>query len=255
MAGQGDARPRVGFLVAGVQKGGTTALYDYLVEHPDLLMADVKETHFFDDESRDWGRPDYGAYHAMFSPPSDGRLRLWGEATPIYAYWPGSLERIAAYNPDIRLILVFRDPVDRAWSHWKMEYARGAETQPFAWCIREGRARVATDPSAPGFHRVYSYVERGFYGAQVQRLLGLFRREQLLFLRSEDLKTQPGRILGKVCDFLNAPALPCLQIKESHVAKAMDYGQIISQEDRDYLARQFAEDQRNLFSLAGISFQ
>ena len=102
---------------------------------------------------------------------------------------------------------------------------------------------------------MYSYVERGFYGAQVQRLLGLFRREQLLFLRSEDLKTQPGRILGKVCDFLNAPALPCLQIKESHVAKSMDYGQIISQEDRDYLARQFAEDRRNLFSLTGISFQ
>jgi len=255
MAGEGDARPRVGFLVAGVQKGGTTALYDYLVEHPALLMADVKETHFFDDESRDWGRPDYGAYHAMFTPPSDGRPRLWGEATPIYAYWPGSLERIAAYNPDIRLILVFRDPIDRAWSHWKMEYARGAETRPFAWCIREGRARVETDPSAPGFHRVYSYVERGFYGAQVQRLLGLFRREQLLFLRSGDLKTQPGRILGKVCDFLNAPALPGLQIKESHVAKDIDYGQIISQDDRDYLARQFAEDQRNLFSLTGIRFQ
>lgn len=245
-------QPKVGFLVAGVQKGGTTALYDYLLGHPDLQLADVKEAHFFDDESLDWRRPDYDRYHAMFSPPADGRQRLWGEATPIYIYWPRSLERIAAYNPAMRLILVFRDPVERAWSHWKMEYARGAETQPFAWCIREGRSRVDTDPSAPGFHRVYSYVERGFYGAQVQNLLSLFPREQLLFLRSEDLRSEPEPILGRVCDFLNAPSFPSVTAREVHVSKSMDYGKSITRDDRSYLSEIFRPDQRILSELTGM---
>ena len=172
---------RISFLVAGVQKGGTTALFHYLDDLPGVQMAPAKEVHFFDDETGvDWARPDYARLHAAF-PGADGRPR--GEATPIYVYWPNCLERIARYNPAMRLILLFRDPVERAWSQWKMEYARGWETEPFAWCVRQGRARVDS-PEAPGFHRVFSYVERGFYGAQLARVFQLFPREQVLALRS-----------------------------------------------------------------------
>ncbi|PHY19623.1 sulfotransferase [Caulobacter sp. BP25] len=245
---------RIGFLVAGVQKGGTTALFDYLVEHPDLSLPVVKEAHFFDDETNvDWSRPDYAPYEALFSADPGGR-RLRGEATPIYLYWPNSLERIAAYNPEMRLILIFRDPIERALSHWKMEYARGAETEPFAWCVRDGRARVATDPNAPGFHRVYSYVERGFYGAQLRRLLSIFPREQLLFLRSDDLRAEPERILCTVCDFLNAPPFGRIEAKESHVAKTIDYGAGITEDDRAYLKSVFEDDQIIFTRLSGISF-
>src|ERR1700749_2869059 len=85
------ATPLVTFLIAGVQKGGTTALYDYLADYPDLALSRVKEVHFFDDESRDWARPDYGAYHAQFDDPAG---RPCGEATPIYLYWLRALERV-----------------------------------------------------------------------------------------------------------------------------------------------------------------
>src|SRR5688572_4249341 len=112
--------PRVTFLIAGVQKGGTTALFDYLGDYPDIVLADAKELHFFDDEAQDWSAPDYGAYNARFSDPAG---RPCGEATPIYTYWPNSLERIAAYNPAMKLVVMLRDPVERAWSHWRMEYA------------------------------------------------------------------------------------------------------------------------------------
>ncbi|MCR5877530.1 sulfotransferase domain-containing protein [Phenylobacterium sp. J367] len=115
--------PRVDFIIAGVQKGGTTALFDYLSDEPRIALPRVKEVHFFDDEGQDWAQPDYGAYHAHWDAPPDGRPR--GEATPIYVYWPNSLERIAAYNPAMKLIVLLRDPVQRAWSHWRMEYARG----------------------------------------------------------------------------------------------------------------------------------
>src|SRR3978361_174698 len=146
------AEDRVAFIVAGVQKGGTTALFDYLGDEPGVSLSRVKEVHFFDDESQAWPRQDYGAYHANFASP-DGRPR--GEAAPIYLYWPHSLEPTAAYTPAMKLIVMLRDPVARAWSHWKMEYARGVETQPFAWCIREGRQRLfETQPW--GVHREFS---------------------------------------------------------------------------------------------------
>ncbi len=244
--------PKVQFSVAGVQKGGTTALFDYLSEHPDFLLPAIKEVHFFDDESQDWSAPDYRRYHAHFVQPQDGRRRLWGEATPIYGYWPNSLERVAAYNPDMRLIFIFRDPVERAWSHWKMEFARGAEAEPFAWCIRQGRERINTDPTTPGHHRVYSYVERGFYGAQVQRAKRLFPARQLLFLRSEDLKRQPERVLGAVCDFLDAPRLKSIVQKTSHTAKDIDYGCEITQADRKYMDDIFLEDKEVFFQETGI---
>ena len=105
--------PLVNFIVVGVQKAGTTALFDYLGDSPAVALSKVKEVHFFDDETVDWSKPDYGPYHAQFE--SSAPAALHGEATPIYLYWPGSLERIAAYNPDIRLIVMLRDPVERAW--------------------------------------------------------------------------------------------------------------------------------------------
>jgi len=244
---------RVDFLVAGVQKGGTTALFHYLNDLPGVQMAPAKEVHFFDDEANvDWADPDYGRLHAAFPPP-DGRVR--GEATPIYLYWPNCLERIARYAPGMKLVFVFRDPVERAWSQWRMEYARGWETEPFAWCVREGRARVDS-PEAPGFHRVYSYVERGFYAQQLARALTLFPREQMLLLRSEDLSRRPDEALARICDFVGAPrpSGPVTPRREL-VAKDIDYGRPITDEDWAYLRGLFAEDIARFGELSGLSVE
>ena len=236
--------PRVAFLVAGVQKGGTSALFEYLRDMPGLQLPAVKEAHFFDDETIDWGRPDYEAYHRLFEP--DGRLR--GEATPIYIYWPNALERIAAYNPAMKLILLFRDPVERAWSHWKMEYAKGKEREPFAWCIREGRARLEHgDAAAPGFHRVFSYVERGFYGRQVERLLSLFPREQCLFLRSEQLREDPAGALTAVCSFLGQSRPAGIAPRIVHPARARQYPSELLPSDIAMLRELYTPDMK-LFS-------
>jgi hypothetical protein len=245
-----SASPRVRFLVAGVQKGGTTALFHYLDDLPSVQMAPVKEIHFFDDETGvDWAAPDYGPLHAAF-PALDERPR--GEATPIYLYWPNCLERIRAYDPGMKLVFLFRDPVARAWSQWQMEYARGWETEPFAWCIREGRARVDS-PEAPGFHRVYSYVERGFYGAQLERLLTIFPREQVLLLTSDQLKADPAATLARICGFIGVegPAGPVAHRREL-VAKDIDYGQALTDRDKDYLRGIFADDLARFAMLSGL---
>jgi hypothetical protein len=244
------AEDRVAFIIAGVQKGGTTALFDYLGEEPGLSLSQVKEVHFFDDESQDWAAPDYAAYHAQFA-PFDGRPR--GEATPIYAYWPESLERIRVYNLAMKLIVMLRDPVQRAWSHWKMEYARGVEQRPFAWCIREGRQRLF-DAEPWGFHRETSYVERGFYGEQMARLLGLFPRDQLLILRAEDLRADPGAMLAQARRFLGLAKGAAPAAREVHVGQEMDYRSQLTEADIGHLRALYSRDQARLADLTGVRF-
>lgn len=243
-------QPLVSFIIAGVQKGGTTALFDYLGEYPDIALPDFKELHFFDDDRRDWDRPDYADYHARFGDPAG---RPCGEATPIYAYWPNSLERIAAYNPAVKLILVLRDPVQRAWSHWRMEYARGVETHPFAWCIREGRQRLF-DADPWGHHREFSYVERGFYGEQIERLYALFPREQALVLTSDRLRAAPGETLGEVRSFLGLGPAPTPAAREVHVGREMDYPSELTAKDVDHLRAVYAADAERLAGLTGLRF-
>jgi hypothetical protein len=242
--------PVVTFLIAGAQKGGTTALYDYLREAPDIALSRTKEPHFFDDEAQDWARPDYAAYHAQFDDPAG---RPCGEATPIYLYWPNSLERIAAYNPAMRLVIALRDPIERAWSHWRMEYSRGPETLPFAAAIRGGRMRLF-DAEPWGVHREFSYVERGYYGEQLERLFGLFPREQVLVVRSEDLRADPGPVLATLRAFLGLPPAEAPAPRESHVAVEMDYGSELTPEDAAFLRGLYAKDDARLAALTGISF-
>lgn len=231
---------RLAFLVAGVQKAGTSALHDYLSEVPGLQLPASKELHFFDDERRvDWSAPDYGPLHAAFV--ADDRLR--GEATPITLYWPQALERVSAYNPAMRLVLLFRDPVGRAFSQWRMEWARGTERMPFAQAIREGRARMAGAAPVPGFDRVASYVERGFYGRQLARALRLFGRERVLCLAQDELERDPDAVVAQVCRYLEvaAPAGP-LRPRRVRAAPAIDYPSALMPDDAAYLRACFAAE-------------
>lgn len=244
-----NADRKVGFVVAGVQKGGTSALFEYLRDLPGLQMPAVKEAHHFDDEAIDWSSPNHAAYHALFA--DDARLR--GEATPIYIYWPDSLERIARYNPSMKMILIFRDPIERAWSHWKMEYAKRKETHPFSWCIREGRSRL-TDTHGPtaGHHRVFSYVERGFYGRQVNRLFDLFPPAQCLLLRSEDLHNDPATQLETVSRFLDIAPPSSVTQRTVHPARTIDYPSVLEDDDRRLLAALYRPDLARFEAISGL---
>src|SRR5882724_3589098 len=171
---------RVSIFCGGAQKGGTTSLHAYLSEHPALSPPCRKEVHFFDAEHLDWTSPDYSVLDAFY-PRDDGDRRRF-DITPIYGFWPPSIARISEYNPDSRLIFLFRDPFDRAWSQWCMRYARGEETLPFAEAIRDGRRRMDGLPPLAPARRGQSYLERGFYAQQVRQALAHFPRTNLLFL-------------------------------------------------------------------------
>lgn len=196
----------VQFLIAGTQKGGTTALADYLRQHPALFIPAVKELHFFDDERLNWQSPQdlYRCYHEAFCGAPAGTT--WGDATPIYSYWWPAMARIWAYNPAMRLILCLRNPVERAYSHWAMETGRDWDALPFAKAIQTEAERCRT--ALPHQHRVFSYVSRGFYSEQLRRLWNFFPQEQTLILRQEQLLKNPTSTLCSVHRFLGVDPQP-----------------------------------------------
>jgi hypothetical protein len=233
---------KLDFLIAGVQKCGTTALHRYLAVHPGLFLSARKELHFFDNEQISWEPPDYSALHSHFVEAKEHQIT--GEATPIYVYWRPSLERIHAYNPNIKLIILLRDPIERAYSHWLLTVSKKKENMPFGRAIREGRGRFSEQ------HRGFSYVERGLYSGQIQRVLTLFPREHVLFLKMEDLRGQHALTLNKVCAFLGASAFdpipPVLYVKRRPPHAPMDMI------DRSYLADIFRNDIQEVRELTGL---
>lgn len=219
----GQKHRLVQFLIAGTQKGGTTALAGYLRQHPSLFIPAVKELHFFDDERLNWQRPQelYRSYHHAFRGTPDGTT--WGEATPIYSYWWPAMSRIWAYNPAMRLILCLRNPVERAYSHWAMETGRGWDAVAFAEAIQTEAERCRT--ALPHQHRVFSYLSRGFYSEQLRRLWSFFPREQTLILHQEQLLEDPSTTLSRVHRFLGVdpqPPTQTLRANSGSYASPMD---------------------------------
>lgn len=190
---------KVNFLIGGTQKGGTTTLDAYLRSHPSVLMSKQKEVHFFDNESHFCsGIVDYSIYHSNFEPNQNGMLI--GEATPIYMYWLPAPKRVLDYNPDMKWILVLRNPIERAYSHWNMERNRGAESLSFLDAVTYEKER--STENLPEQHRVYSYIDRGFYTTQIRRIWQYFPIEQTLFLKSETLRDNPSDAACKIFEFL-----------------------------------------------------
>jgi hypothetical protein len=236
---------RVNFLIAGVQKAGTSTLDGYLRQHPQIRMAKSKEIHFFDSNDRfRHAEPDYDAYHGFFPEPRDNVI--YGEATPAYVYWAEAVPRIWQYHPGMKLIVLLRDPAERAWSNWRMENQRGRDPWTFSMAIREERDRSME--VLPAQHRVFSYLDRGFYSEQIRRIFRFFRPGQVLFLKSEDLFAEPAPSLRKVFQFLEVEETPVtgnLILNQGCALGEMDGA------DRKYLRDIFRWDVEQVKSMLG----
>ena len=197
------------FLVIGAPKAGTTALHAALAGHPGLYMSPVKEPKFFLSDGPPptkggpgdaltyrehiWRRPDY---EALFDPAPAGTLR--GESTPLYLYDRAAMRRIRAALPDARLIVIVRDPVERAHSNWTHLWSAGLEpVGDFVRACGEEERRVAA-----GWASFWHYIGLGRYGEQLEYLFTLFPREQVLALRYRLLVDEPAQALDQICAFL-----------------------------------------------------
>src|SRR5713226_9455088 len=176
---------RLDFIVPGAQKSGTTALHYFLKKHPQIMLPDRLEMHFFDDEEIFAQPVNYELLHRHFRRVPGFRLRqgfggqagLAGEVTPSYLYWKPTMERIRNYNPQIKLIILLRNPIDRAFAHWNMQRFKDREPLGFLDALKEEPRRIAQPLTIES--RRFAYVDRGFYSRQLDRVFKFFPREQV----------------------------------------------------------------------------
>ncbi len=243
--GAAEQRQPPNFIIIGAQKGGTTSLYRYLTEHPEIGGASKKEVHFFDrsyDKGMDW-------YLAHF--PRRGEFPVVGEASPSYLFHPEVPGRVRRAVPDAKLIALLRNPVDRAFSQYQMNVRKGFEPLPFEEAIdREPeRLRLAADRSTTQW-RYSSYLARGLYAEHLEWWLAAFPRGQLLVLRSEDFFARPEEGLAEALAFLG---LPPWRPDAFEVYNPGAYGGM-RPETRARLAAFFAPHNRRLGELLGRDF-
>lgn len=243
----------IGYSIVGVQKAATSTLFDVLERHPQVAHGPFKEMQFFNAEELDWDNPDYRDYKAG---RRAGRQVIAGDATPLYLFWPRALERMHAYNPDMRLIAIFRDPVERLFSQWAMQRDRG-QAPDWPEFIEQYRSatlptEVPTTISRQAF-AARSGVSRGLYGQQLRRGLGIYPRDQWLLLEFRSLLADHAAALNQVTDFLGLrrfgtpPALPQLTKAPGSVAGTAPTGRDVAG-----LVELYAEDLRQFGELSGL---
>ncbi|HUJ06690.1 MAG TPA: sulfotransferase [Streptosporangiaceae bacterium] len=292
------------FFIAGVPKAGTTALHAALARHPSLCLSAVKEPKFFLTDGPPprrggpgdaktyrqhiWRREDY---EALFETVPAGALR--GESTPFYLYSRTAHQRIRALIPAARLIIVLRDPVERAHSNWAHLWSAGLDpVSDFVRACAEEDRRIAA-----GWADFWHYTALGRYGEQLRDLYSVFPREQVFVFRYRALIDSPAGALDQICAFLGVPegvltemprenvtAQPDLSLRHRALARAARAGSAVSEamphqagsammkhlerllqrdaaprkpltwEERQGLIPRFEEDIRLLESLTGHDF-
>ena len=235
-----------------MQKAGTSSLFELIAEHPQVARPKEKELQFFTKEKFNWRKPDYEEYNRSIQwKPSSA---IAGEGTPRYLFWPQAMERIRAYNPDMRIILSFRDPIERAFSHWSMAKGNAGIEADFGQAITNGWAthwpRTAKEA---GKGRGHTLVSRGFYGEQVEHALTLFDRDQFLLLDYHRVFTDLGPTLQRIAAFLGLDPFAELPT-EQHVLPAPKDLVADAPTGRDVsaLAGLYAADLRRFAELSGF---
>jgi hypothetical protein len=174
------------YLIAGAMRSGTTALNSYLREHPDVAVSSTKEVHFFDsfyDRGVEWYREQF---------PHSESARAVGEATPNYMFSTTALDRIKETLPDVKLVVMLRNPIDRAYSHYWHDKARGKTEGDFGENVKR---EMDGDQGL-------NYIARGRYRAQIEHILERFPPTALHVEVFEDMVDRPDDLYASVCRFI-----------------------------------------------------
>lgn len=231
--GWGTASWRSGpdFLVVGTKRGGTTSLWNNLLRHPEVAglfpqnRGRKSTDHYFEagGSSLRWYRSHFPTRRQVRHNERLGLGLVAGEASPYYMYGPHCLESAARDFPDVKVIMLLRDPVERAYSHFQERRKQGTEPLDFEAALAAEPLRLAPDESRwlhdPAYysavHDHMSYRSRGVYLPQVRRALEVFPRDQVLIMRSEDFYSGYQQAFDRVCGFLGVTGWD-LQHPEHH---------------------------------------
>jgi Sulfotransferase domain len=258
------------FLIVGVQKGGTTSLYKYLEQHPCVASAFAKEVHFFDNHTRDykygkgiaWYRSHfvYGIFR-LYHQLLHQKALITGEGSPDYIFDLHAPKRIAETLPRVKLIILLRNPVDRAYSHYlhNIRAFWDPKREPLSFeeaiaveadRLQGEREKLLRDESYFSYSYMhYSYLRRGLYADQLETWFNLYSREQILILQSEKFFADPRNIFNQVLDFLELPQLELSEYKPYNART--EKTSAIAPDTRAKLIEYFKPHNQRLYQLLG----
>lgn len=243
------------FSIVGVQKSGTSTLSGTISQHRLVCRPPRKEAHFFNDETYDWEHPDY---ERDYTAPRRAKVhRMVGDSTPVYLFWPRALERMHAYKPDMPLIAVFRDPIERLFSHWTMLRTRHPDWPDWPGFLTEFRPTSLPDglPAdvRPMRYKHLSGIARGYYGQQLERGFAIFDREQWLLLEFRAMLRDFDAVVDRTTDFLGLPRFGRRPpLRNRYAGAELVTGTAPTAEDVAGLASLYAEDLALFARLSGL---
>ena len=217
---------KVDFFIVGAPKAGTTSLYHYLSEHPQVEMSSQKEPDYFSDKAIH----EQGMYYAKNRVNTLDKYEslfvqkesvVYGEASVSYLFYENVAEDIKKYNPNAKIIIMLRNPIERAFSHYLMDYRLGLISDSFENVL----AKISKHKNAHLFYQ--QYIEVSKYAKQIQRYLDFFKKENILFIDYEDFKKNVSKTVDQVYNFLNISTEFVADINTKHNTFIMPKNKII----------------------------
>ena len=250
------------FIIIGTMKGGTTSLFNYLIQHPNVHSGCNKEIHFFDvnfEKGEKW-------YRAFF--PLSFKRKIYGknlkkpfktgESSPYYLMHPLTPKRMGEVIPKAKLVVLLRNPADRAYSHYYHNVRKKRETLSFDEALNKEKERLSGEERKVinGIdsynYRNYSYIKRGLYAEQMERWYKHFPRDQIMIIESERFFKDPQRYTNEVLRFIG---LSPIKLKKYHKVNKGSYKKrSMEPETREMLQRYFKKPNQDLYELIGKKF-
>lgn len=238
------------FTIIGAQKGGTTSLFNYLIQHPKVVSPVKKELHFFHLPKL----YPIGRYQSFFPKKKDLQAgQITGEATPCYLWNANTPANIKKYIPDVKMIILLRNPVERTLSQYYHTFNNGNESRSLEDALLlESLRTYRLQPR--GFVQRYSYLQRSLYYEQLTNWFNYFPKEQFLILQSEQFYADPKASTIKTFEFIGIPEDEHMHDIEYRAYNIGKNKKEMSPTTRSFLAEYFQPHNEKLFELLGESF-
>jgi hypothetical protein len=251
------------FIIIGSHRCGTSSLYQYIRKHPCVIPAFQKEVHFFDINFKkgvDWYRAHFSSFsNKTFNTQICKHGFVTGEASPYYICHPHAPKRILETIPNVKLIALLRNPVDRAYSHYQQNFRNGLEVLTLEDAIKRDEIRIQRELKKmlenesyfSKIHRHFGYLSRGVYIDQLKVWMSLFPKEQILIIKSEDLCEDTSHTFKQVLQFLG---LPIYDLKEYRKYSSKKYPKM-DEITRNRLIEYFEPHNQRLSKYLGVNFK
>lgn len=250
------------FIIIGAAKCGTTSLYDYLIQHPNIGTASKKEVIFFDlnyEKGILWYRSHFPTVFTKYLYRLKNKGFITGEASPGYIFHPYAPQRIFKLIPKVKLIILLRNPIDRAYSHYNQQVKNGRQTLSFEDALNVEQHLVETGEFKnilnKGNYDIYNFISlshlvSGIYVEQIKSWMNIFPREQFLIIHTKDLEDDPDKILSQIFKFLNLSEYKIKNLERKNVGKY----HVMNIKTRNSLIEYFKPYNERLYEFLGKNF-